>query len=377
MPTKTRKSSRRRAVAKGSLPTEYASVLAEMKELVSNARRRSLAAVNSELVLLYWSIGKTIVCQQEKHAWGDGVVERLSADLRLAFPDMQGLSTTNLWKSRHFFLTYREMSLWREKSTLPTVSTELSRGSGSSILSTLSTELPPDLGTRLLSLSWSHHMAICYVSEDIAEQYFYLQMAVREHWSVRELKRQIASSLFSRYVSVASDPEKCLPEEPERGPLLPFKDHYVLDFLGLGEQHTERQLRKALLGNVRDLFLEFGREFALVGEEYPLTIGRETYRIDLLLFHRGLQCLVAVELKSGEFKPEHVGKCQFYLAALDECARLSHEKPSVGLILCKSAKGLHMRLALTLAARRVGVATYQTALPDEELIRECLEGVAA
>jgi predicted nuclease of restriction endonuclease-like (RecB) superfamily len=226
-------------------------------------------------------------------------------------------------------------------------------------------------------LSWSHHLAICFASEDPAQQYFYLQMAVREHWSVRELKRQIESGLFLRYVSVAQDPEKCLPERVEQGPLLPFKDHYVLDFLGLEEQHTERQLRKAMLANVRDLFLEFGREFTLAGEEHPITIGNDTYRIDLLLFHRGLQCLVAVELKSGEFKPEHVGKCQFYLAALDEYARLPHEKPSVGLILCKSAKGLHMRLALTLAARRVGVATYQTALPDEELIRERLEKIAA
>jgi predicted nuclease of restriction endonuclease-like (RecB) superfamily len=223
-------------------------------------------------------------------------------------------------------------------------------------------------------LSWSHHIAICFVSDNPAEQYFYLQLAAREHWSVRELERQIESGLFLRYMSVARDPEKCMPEGAEQGPLLPFKDHYVLDFLGLEEQHTERQLRKAMLANVRDLFLEFGREFTLVGEEYPITIGSETYRIDLLLFHRRLQCLVAVELKSGEFKPEHVGKCQFYLAALDEYARLPHEKPSVGLILCKNAKGLHMRLALTLAARRLGVATYQTALPDEELIRKRLEG---
>ena len=202
-------------------------------------------------------------------------------------------------------------------------------------------------------------------------------MAARERWSVRELARQIESGLFLRYVSVARAPEKCIPEDAEQGPLLPFKDHYVLDFLGLEDQHSERQLRQALLANVRDLFLEFGREFTLVGEEYPITIGNETYRIDLLLFHRGLQCLVAVELKSGEFKPEHVGKCQFYLAALDEYARLPHEKPSVGLILCKSTKGVHMRLALTLAARRVGVATYQTAFPDEELLRKRLEGTAA
>lgn len=377
MPTKPRKSASRRAVTKRSLPADYGSVLAEMKQLVSDARRRSLSAVNSELVLLYWSIGRTIVSQQEKHAWGDRVVDRLSADLRAAFPDMRGLSIKNLWKMRHFFVSYRRIGQWHESNQLLPAAAHSGASAESQIVSTLSRQLPPSLANALPALSWSHHTTICSVSEDPAEQYFYLQMAIRERWSVRDLGRQIEANLFLRYMSVARDPEKCLPDQREPEPPLPFRDHYVLDFLGLEEQHTERQLRKALLGNVRDLFLEFGREFALVGEEYPLTIGDETYRIDLLLFHRGLQCLVALELKSGDFKPEHVGKCQFYLAALDEYARLPHEKPSVGLILCKSAKGLHMRLALTLAARRVGVATYQTALPDEELIRKRLERIAA
>ena len=251
MPTKTRKSRNKHSLAVRALPADYASVLAEMKQLVSDARRRSLAAVNSELVLLYWSIGRTIVSQQEKHSWGDGVVERLSADLRAAFPDMKGLSTSNLWKSRHFYRMYRNLADWQKASILSTVSTELAAASATQILSTLSTELPPGLSNALLSLSWSHQMTICFASDNPAEQYFYLQMASREHWSLRELARQIESGLFLRYVSVARDPEKCLPEQTEQGPLLPFKDHYVLDFLGLEEQHTERQLRKAMLANVR------------------------------------------------------------------------------------------------------------------------------
>jgi predicted nuclease of restriction endonuclease-like (RecB) superfamily len=373
--TKTRKSRTQRAPAKRALPADYASVLTQMKQLVADARRRTLSSVNSELVLLYWSIGKTIVSQQERHSWGDRVVDRLSADLRGAFPDMRGLSIKNLWKMRHLFVSYRQIEQWLESGNASAETKPPPVRANAPIVSTLSRQLPPSLAAALPALSWSHHTAICSVSENPAERYFYLQMAIRERWSVRELARQVDAGLFLRYMSVARDPEKCLPEKTEQGPLLPFKDHYVLDFLGLEEQHTERQLRKAMLANVRDLFLEFGREFTLVGEEHPITIGNETYRIDLLLFHRGLQCLVALELKSGEFKPEHVGKCQFYLAALDEYARLPHEKPSVGLILCKSAKGVHMRLALTLAARRVGVATYQTALPDEELIRNRLEAI--
>ena len=240
MPTKVGKS--RGVLAERALPADYASVLAETKQLVSEARRRSLSAVNSELVFLYWSIGKTIVSQQEKHAWGDGVVERLSVDLRTAFPDLHGLSVQNLWKMRHFFRSYRRVGQWQPSTILSTVSRELSVPGESPILSTLSRELPPSLARALLAVSWSHHIAICSVSEDPAEQYFYLQMAIRERWSVRELARQIDAGLFLRYTSVARDPEKCIPEQVEQGPLLPFKDHYLLDLLGLEEQHTERQL---------------------------------------------------------------------------------------------------------------------------------------
>jgi len=195
--------------------------------------------------------------------------------------------------------------------------------------------------------------------------------------SVRELRRQIASDLFTRYVSVKSHPEQCLPEVAEQGDLLPFKDHYILEFLGLEDEHTERELRKAILANLREFFLEFGKDLTFGGEEYPLTVGDDTFYIDLLFFHRRLQCLLAVDLKIGKFKPEYVGKAQFYCAALDEQIRLPHEKPSIGLVLCKSADRVQVRLALTAAANKIGVATYQTALPDEKLIRQRLEQLPA
>jgi predicted nuclease of restriction endonuclease-like (RecB) superfamily len=365
--------SARRPVA----PSGYAVILADTKQAIAAAQRRSMSLVNRELVFLYWTIGRTIVLQQECRAWGDAVVARFSRDLRAAFPEMRGLSLPNLWRMRHFFLACRQISLWKQSTGSlpgqrgPTIPDDVP------ILSTLSRELGSrELASSVLAVSWSHHTLICSATGEPAEQYFYLLAAARERWSVRELERQIESGLFLRYMSVAREPEKCLPEARDQGPLLPFRDHYVLDFLGLEATHTEQQLRRAMLANVRELFLEFGREFTLVGEEYPVAVGDDTYRVDLLLFHRGLQCLVAIELKAGEFKPEHVGKCQFYLAALDEYVRLQHEKPSIGLILCKSARGLQMKLALTLAARRVGVATYQTALPDERLIRERLESLS-
>jgi len=164
-----------------------------------------------------------------------------------------------------------------------------------------------------------------------------------------------------------------LPTDAESGDLMPFKDHYILEFLGLDDEHSEKQLRKAILDNLRDFFLEFGKELTFVGEEYPLTVGNDTFYIDLLFFHRRLQCLIAVDLKKGKFKPEHAGKSRFYCAALDEQLRLPHENPSLGLVLCRTADATQVRLALTEAAKRIGIATYQTALPDERLIHRRLE----
>jgi predicted nuclease of restriction endonuclease-like (RecB) superfamily len=395
------------------LPPGYASVLSEVKRMIGDSRRRALASVNRELVRLYWEIGRVIVAQQDKAAWGEAVVERLSADLRAEFPDMKGLMSANLWRMRQFFLSCREIDAWLQRTRLDGETRTVSghdqlaarRGKGlverpspavpeypsklaaawresahpdaSPILATLWRELSPEHGRLVLSVSWSHHRLVMGASGRPDERFFYLSMAVRERWSVRELERQIDSDLFTRYVSVKRDPERCLPAQAEQGDLLPFKDHYLLDFLGLEESHTERQLRRAMLANLRDLFLELGRDFTFVGEEYPVVAGDDTFRVDLLFFHRRLQCLVALELKAGKFKPEYVGKCQFYLAALDEQARLPHEKPSLGLILCKSANGVQMRLALTAAARKIGVATYQTALPEERLILRRLEQLPA
>jgi predicted nuclease of restriction endonuclease-like (RecB) superfamily len=223
------------------------------------------------------------------------------------------------------------------------------------------------------AISWSHHRLIVARCESPAERYFYMKMSAAERWSVRELRRQIDSVLFTRYTTVKDNPERCLPFNPESGDLLPFRDHYVLDFLGLEGEHTEKELRHAILSNLRDFFLEFGRDLTFVGEEYPLTVGNDTFSIDLLFFHRRLQCLIAVDLKKGKFKPEYVGKSRFYCAALDEQIKLLHEKPSIGLVLCKSADSVQVRLALTEAANRIGVATYQTGLPDAELIERRLE----
>ena len=274
----------------------------------------------------------------------------------------------------------RQLAKPTKTDALPKVGTLSRQISAAEKVGTVSRQLPPllegtvsaEFGGLILGLSWSQQTIIMGACDRPDERYFYMTMSVRERWSVRELRRQIDAALFERYVSVKRDPEKCLPTDAEHGDLLPFKDHYILEFLGLEDEHTEKELRKAILGNLRDFFLEFGKDLTFVGEEYPLTVGADTFYIDLLFFHRRLQCLISVDLKIGKFKPEYAGKSQFYCAALDEQLRLPHENPSIGLVLCKTADHAQVRLALTAAARKIGIATYQTVLPDEHLLEQRL-----
>jgi len=316
---------------------EYKTFLKKLKDEIQKRRHKALQTINRELIALYWEIGKRIVHRQEKSGWGDGIVENLACDLSVIFPDTKGFSERNLWNMKQHYLAYRD----------------------SEKLQTLSAEI-----------SWSNNLLIIEQTKDIQEREFYLKLSIKERWSFRELRKQFDTDLFTRYMSTKT-PSKTLPAK-SIDTLAPFKDHYVLDFLGLSATHSEMELRGAILANLRDFFLEFGKNFSFIGEEYPLRIGHDTFEIDLLFYHRELCCLVPVELKIGGFKPEYIGKMQFYLGALDEQIKLPHEKPSVGLILCKSKNDETVRIAISQAARKIGIATYQAKLPDIKLLAEKL-----
>lgn len=334
------------SVKKSPVVTEYQQTLETIAARIEQSRHETLRTVNRALVELYWFIGQVITEQQERAGWGDAVVEQLSCDLRMRFPDMKGLEVRNLWRMRRFYLAYRDEP----------------------ILSPLVTEI-----------SWTNHLLILGHTESATEREFYLRMNLRERWSKRELERQLHSRLYERFALAAptGKTDKVLATLPEVEARLDehVKDEYVLEFLGLTETHSERELRKAILANLRDFFLEFGRHLTFVGEEYPIVVGRETYHVDLLFYHRLLQCLLAVDLKVGKFLPEYVGKMQFYLAALDEQVKLEHEQPSVGLILCKSKNREVVRLALARTLAPTRVAVYRTQLPDERLIKQRLRAL--
>lgn len=313
----------------------YTKTLTTILVQIEQAKVRAMSAVNETLIRLYWSIGQIL---SEQADYGKETVEQLSQDLRLRYPQSRGYSARNLWNMKRFYETYNKMQ---------TVSAEL-----------------------LYSVSWSNHVLLLNQTESDEEKEFYIKSAIKERWTYRELRRQIDSAFFERYM-LADKPERVwalLPKPKQDDLARHFKDEYILEFLNLGKHYTERQLQDSILDNMRDFFLEFGRAFTFLGSEYPLPIGKKEFRIDLLFFHRELNCLVAVELKIGEFKAAYAGQMQMYLAALDEKVRMPGEQDSIGLILCKSKDHEEVRFALAHSLSPMKIADYKTKLPDKKLI---------
>ncbi|OIO03771.1 DUF1016 domain-containing protein [Candidatus Desantisbacteria bacterium CG_4_10_14_0_8_um_filter_48_22] len=312
-------------------------IIAEIKR----SRHKAYQIINKQTVDVYLFIGRNIYEKVEIAKWGEGTVERLSNDLQKAFPDMKGFSKENLWRMKKLFETYKDC---------------------------------PKLSPLVTELSWSHNLTILFQTKSIEEREFYLKTCVNEKWSRRELERQIDSSLYERFI-LSKKTVGLILKTGEIQPESQFKDDYMLDFLGLKNKFSEKDFRAAIIQNLKQFFLEFGKYFSFVGEEYTLTVGNEDYKIDLLFYHRFLQCLVAVELKIGKFKPEYVGKMQFYLTALDEKIRLNNENPSVGLILCKSKDEEVVRIAMGKAMAPVKVATYKTKIIDKKLLQQKLHSL--
>ena len=320
---------------------EYGKFLGKLKEQIIAARQRAYQTVNKQLVELYLHIGKSIYEKIEISKWGESIVETLSKDLQKEFPDMKGFSVQNLWRMKQLYETYKD-----DKK-----------------LSTLLRELP-----------WSHNVLILHQTESVEEKEFYLKTCINEKWSFRELQRQIESSLYERFM-LSKKTDKLIPRSKESKVLTHFKDEYILDFLGLKDEFSEKDLRKAIIQNLKQFFLEFGRYFTFLGDEYKVTVGDEDYRVDLLFYHRLLRCLVAVELKIGKFKPEYIGKMQFYLTALDEKVKMDNENYSVGLILCKSKNEEVVRIAISKVVSPMKISTYRTRIIDRKLLKKKLHSL--
>jgi predicted nuclease of restriction endonuclease-like (RecB) superfamily len=308
-------------------------------KLIETARTRAVAAVNTTLIELYWSIGEFIQRKIADDGWGKGTVEDLAEHIRRKQPNVRGFSARNLWRMMQFFETYRNQ---------------------------------PKLATLVRELSWSHNLAILSRSKRDEEREFYLRMATKERWSFRELQRQLSGALFERVV--LSPPKLSTPlAELHPDAATTFKDSYLVEFLDLPAAHSEDDLQRALIANLRQFLLELGSDFTFVGEQYRLQVGGRDFFLDLLFFHRGLTCLVAFELKIEQFEPSDLGQLEFYLEALDRDVKKPHERPSIGVLLCATKDQEVVEYALSRTASPALVSEYQTCLPDKKLLQAKLQ----
>lgn len=303
--------------------------------MIKNARQRAVQAVNTQLIDLYWQVGAYISRKLERAEWGESVVSQLAAHLAQTQPGLRGFTKRNLFRMRQFYEAYRN----DEK------------------VSALLTQLP-----------WTHNLTILTLSKLPDEREFYLRLAVQEKWSSRELERQFRASLFERSVA---NPAKASANLKQLYPAAMdvFRDAYVVEFLGLPGGHVEADLQSALMDRLKQFLIELGRDFCFVGSQYPLQVGGRDFALDLLFFHRGLNCLVAVELKVGRFEPEYLGKLDFYLEALDRNERKPHENPAIGVLLCASRDDEVVEYALNRSLSPALIAEYQTRLPDKALLQ--------
>jgi predicted nuclease of restriction endonuclease-like (RecB) superfamily len=311
----------------------------EVIAIIESARENAFRAVNRELINMYWDIGAYVSRRVAESGWGKSVVKDFSNFIQSRYIGIKGFSPSNIWRMRQFYEIYRD----NEK------------------LATLSREL-----------TWSHNLQIMSCKTD-EEREFYLALSVRNHYSFRELKRQMDSGLYER--TMLSEITNKLITDRNDG-LSALRDSYVLEFLDLPENHKEKDLRKAIVGNLKDFILEFGKDFTYAGEEYRIQVGNRDFFIDLLFYNRELHCLVAIELKIGEFEPEHLGKMEFYLEALDRDVKKLDENPSVGLILCTKKDAAVVEYALSRGMSPALIADYKLHLPDKKILENKLRELA-
>ena len=323
--------------------------ITEIKQKVRQAQYEAMQVVNIQLVNLYWEIGKSIA-EKQQESWGKAVVPTLSKELQKEFPGMGGFSVTNLWLMAQFYTEYHDVK-----------------------------NLQPLVG----EISWTKHIVILNRCKDNLERQFYIQATKKFGWTKNVLVHQIENKSYEKYLLNQTNFEQTLPDNIKNQAILAIKDEYTFDFLGLSEEHSENQLETALVNNIRAFLLEMNFQFAFIGNQFRVQVDDKEYFIDLLLYHRQLQCLVAIELKVGEFMPEYKGKMEFYLSILNDKVKLHNENDAIGIIICKEKNRTIVEYSLKTSNMPIGIATYTTTaklpenyknfLPDGELIVKKLD----
>ena len=307
--------------------------------IIESAKERAYRKVNEELITMYRDIGEYISKQSKNSSYGDAFVQKLADFFSENYPELKGFNRRGLYRMKQFYELYQG-----EEKVSPLVT----------------------------QLSWSNHLKIMSACKTMDERIFYMNMCIKERLSKRELERQIDSGYYERYM-LSQNPQSLALETAKKATGNIFLDNYVLDFLDVPEPMSVHDLQKSIIRNLKDFILEIGKDFTFVGEEYRVQVGNHDFFIDLLFYHRGLSCLVAFELKIGEFKPEYVGQINLYLEALDREVKKENENPSVGIILCASKDDEVVEFALSRSLSPTMVAEYNLKLIDKKLLQKKLK----
>ena len=322
-----------------TISPEYLDFRHEITSRIRSAPYEALKAVNKEMIALYWEIGKRITEQQAALGWGKSVVENLSRDIQKEFPGIKGFGVSNMWDMARFYTEYQSNEI-----------------------------LQPLVG----EISWSKHIVILTKCKETQQRQFYILATQKYGWTKDVLINKIEAKTYENYLLGQSNFDLTLPEKIKNQAMLALKDEYTFDLVGLSEEHSEYELEQAIIKNIRAFLMEFGPDFSFVGNQYRIEVDDREYFIDLLLYNRRLQAMIAVELKIGEFQPEYKGKMEFYLNVLNDTVKLPHENPAIGIIICKSKSRMIVEYALKSSTMPIGVATYSLSPELPEAYKELL-----
>ena len=321
------------------LSPEYLNFKNEITARIRSAQYEALKAVNKEIIALYWEVGKRITEQQTALGWGKSVVENLSRDIQKEFPGIQGFGVRNMWDMARFYAEFQSNEI---------------------------------LQPLVAEISWSKHIVILTKCKETRQRQFYILATKKYGWTKDVLINKIEAKTYENYLLGQSNFDITLPDSIKNQAILALKDEYTFDLVGLAEEHSEYELEQAIIKNIRAFLMEFGTDFSFIGNQYRLEVDGKEYFIDLLLYNRRLQAMIAIELKIGEFQPEYKGKMEFYLNILNDTVKLPHENPAIGIIICKSKSRMIVEYALKSSNMPIGVATYSLSSELPEAYKKLL-----
>ncbi len=313
----------------------------EIIQIINQSREKAIKMINASLIDLYWNVGQHISQKVEQSNWGQSVVKQLAIFIQETEPEIKGFSDKNIWRMKQFYETYKAY---------------------------------PKLSSMLRKITWTHNLIIMSRCKTIKEREFYINLSHQEKYSTRELERQINTGTFER-ILIGNSKISSTMREYDKNIINTFKDSYIFDFLNLSDNYSETDLQKALIKQLKNFILELGKDFIFINDEYKIQVGNNDFFIDLLFYHRGLQCLVAFELKADKFKPEHLGQLKFYLEALDRDVKKNNENPSIGILLCKDKDNEVVEYALSRSLSPTMISEYQTQLPDKKILQRKLHEI--